>query len=1166
MDSYTQTVCNGIETQVVKFDQIVSSFTWELVTAPAGITGQLTSGNDSIPSMILSSANTTIDTLVYRITPYFGNEALGTFNYYFEILPVVVIENVVATKPENEEIINKRQVVFSWDAAENAEEYELYLWKSDETPNEIPIVSTANLSFRYSELENNQTYNWKVLASNNCSQSTSPVYEFSIEIISELNFSNNETCYLGALVDEQTTTVEFINGIELQDEIAFNLIGYDAEAFSIERSSTFDPLDGGSLTISFTPTEFKDSFHASLIATGGNLTDTLILKGIITNYYLFNVDINLETFSSGESIPITGTLITTTGNPVANKEIDIYVIAMDYRRTITVVTEEDGSFTGIFTPNVSESGQYTVGACLSGSSATEEMDSFDILGMSLVNINQVKWLTQLGQSYSGAIEIKNKSAVPLTNLKVEPLQLANGCVVNFEPIGLLEGNAIGQLYYQLEGSILTVGDYYEECSFQVISDENIFLNFSTLFYCEPYSGEINVLPKTINAFMSKDNQRTISLTVYNSGNNATGPITVSLPDVDWMTLAGNVILPSIAVGDSVQVPIWLSPKEDTPINVPFTGTIVVNCESGASTSIPFVIEATSESTGALSVDVVDEYYYNTEAHTHLSGAEVTIKHPYSQEIIAIATTGANGLVTFPLIPEGDYLLIVQADKHSEYQEYITIEPSQTLDKLVFIQFQAITYTWDVIRTEIEDEYTFDLIIEFETNVPAPVVTLEVSEQLPELETIGNNDVVSFYLVATNHGLISANEFKVFMPEIEGYSLTPLFDYIDSIPAHTTQIIPATLTKTSNLKSIQAGGSCTNIGAKFEYECGGGKSGGAGTKPLWSSSCGGGSGDLFTPYGSGGGGGGSSSEFGSGGGGSSSSSLTGCNPCMNLMGEAIKNCTLDLISELTKVGKVIAYAKCIKSFWESGGTLEGYAKAAISCAQNFIPGYRCITSTRDYMTCVQGAGSKSAPVNGSALLKSLNLNDDELVLQAYEDHIQFLNFANYRLKLIQEYTGNESLNERDGFEDFYSRINFSFVREEPIEEAVLVDLTVTDISLTEMAQVITRWNRTLNARKEGIYTPNATYPNIVDQSVLDIYADSLGQVVDYMNERGFESLEEMYIASNEVIQWEINKKQTGVCARVTLLISQTMTMTREAFEGTFTIKNGNETEPITHGFS
>ncbi|MFA9391294.1 MAG: choice-of-anchor Q domain-containing protein [Prolixibacteraceae bacterium] len=1166
MDSYTQSICSGTNTETVKFDQLFSGVSWTIHATPDNISGFVLSGSDSIPTMLLQNTSTTVDTLVYVITPYFGTEALGQFNYNFEVLPSAPIDNVTGTYPSQSQVINKKQLLLRWDEVANADEYEVFVWKVNELPAETPISITTKNSFSLSDLENNQNYSWKIIASNNCTQSTSPVYEFSIEIIPELYFSNNETCYLGALVDEQTSTVEYITGIELQDEITFSIIGDGAESFSIERGSTFESKEGGSVTIHFTPAEFKDSFYASIVASSANHTDTLNLKGIITNYYLFNVDMNLERFSSGESIPITGTLITTNGNPVANKEIEIYVIAMNYRRTIMVVTEEDGSFTGIFTPNASESGHYTVGACLPGSSASEEMDHFDILGMSLSNSTKPKWLVQLDESISGKLEIKNKSAVPLTNIVVEPVQLANGCLVNFEPIAQLEAFETAQLHYMVEGTVLTAGNYYEECSFQIISDENIFLNFSTFFYCEPYSGEINVLPKTIHAFMSKGNQRAIYLTVYNNGNKATGPINVSLPVVDWMTLAGNAALPSIAVGDSVLVPIWLSPKEDTPMNVPFTGTIAVNSESGSSTSIPFVIEATSEQTGSLLVDVVDEYFYNTTAHTHLSGAQVTVKHPYSQEIIVSGTTGVDGVVAFDDLPEGNYLLVVRSDKHSEYQEYITIEPSQTLNKFVFVQFQAITFTWDVIRTEIEDEYTFDLIIEFETNVPAPVVTLELSEQLPELETIGSDDVVNFYLVASNHGLISANDFRVLMPVIEGFSLKPLFDYIDSIPAHTTQIIPATLTRTSSLKSVQAGGTCTNIGAKFEYECGGSKSGSAGTKPLWSSSCGGGSGDLFTPYGGGGSRGGTASETGTGGGGSSSKSRTGCNPCLDAMGEAVVNCTLDLVGAATGQGTAISIAQCIKAAWDAlGGSFEDYAKAAISCGEGFIPSYSCVTSTRKYMTCVKGAGkspNEESSNPSEALLKSLILNDDELVVQAFEDHIQFLNFMKYRLMLIDEYTGNVNLNEREGFEDFYSQINFSFVLEEAIDESVLEDITVTDISLTEMAQVITRWNRTLNAREAGIYIPNDNYPNIVDQSILDVYVDSIGQVVNYMTERGFDSLEEMFLASNEVIQWEMNKEQTGVCARVTLLISQTMTMTREAFEGTFIINNGNENEPIT----
>ena len=46
----------------------------------------------------------------------------------------------------------------------------------------------------------------------------------------------------------------------------------------------------------------------------------------------------------------------------------------------------------------------------------------------------------------------------------------------------------------------------------------------------------------------------------------------------------------------------------------------------------------------------------------------------------------------------------EKDKHEGYRNNLIIDAGKTLSQNIFISFQAITYTWEVVRTEIEDEY------------------------------------------------------------------------------------------------------------------------------------------------------------------------------------------------------------------------------------------------------------------------------------------------------------------------------------------------------------------------------------------------------------------------------------------------------------------------------
>ena len=100
----------------------------------------------------------------------------------------------------------------------------------------------------------------------------------------------------------------------------------------------------------------------------------------------------------------------------------------------------------------------------------------------------------------------------------------------------------------------------------------------------------------------------------------------------------------------------------------------------------------------------------------------------------------------------------------------------------------------------------------------------------------------------------------------------------------------------------------------------------------------------------------------------------------------------------------------------------------------------------------------------------------------------------------------------------------------------------------------RWNETLLANENGVYSPNEEYPNIVDKRVIDTYMDSIISFYTYLRLRGMGTVHGMMVSINE----QVNKpSQKGVCATVKLHIAQTLTMTREAFDGTLTVNNGNE---------
>jgi len=231
--------------------------------------------------------------------------------------------------------------------------------------------------------------------------------------------------------------------------------------------------------------------------------------------------------------------------------------------------------------------------------------------------------------------------------------------------------------------------------------------------------------------------------------------------------------------------------------------------------LPYTIMAVSDSTGTLVVDVTDDYTYNGNGQ-HLAGATVTVKGYYSLETVAVGLTNSNGLFTVSDIPEGYYRMSITAPHHAEYQATIQIEGGQTNTQNIYLQYQAITYSWNVVPTEIEDEYTFELIVEYETNVPVPVVVIDMPQTFPEL---AEGESFVFDYIISNHGLVDTYDATLYPPTNHPlYDFTPLITEIDTLHAQTSVVIPCTMTVRTGQRSQVVIEALGGNGNREETDC------------------------------------------------------------------------------------------------------------------------------------------------------------------------------------------------------------------------------------------------------------------------------------------------------------------------------------------------------------
>lgn len=716
---------------------------------------------------------------IYHLSLNLFNTSLGEFTYM---------------SPTNNYPFTSLPITFSWDAVSGAEYYDLYLWNANEPVSSEPIASNIrNRSYYVSSLQNHQTYNWYVEAVNTCFTSTSNVRNFSLNIPPTMSVSTNNLAFGEVVLNDSVSMNLFVSGNALDDSIILQITGEDAFMFSFEQGINWNEFTGGLLSITFSPTTVKYNYTANLVITSGTVSQTVLLTGSIAEMFVFNTYVTQDVFQMNNIIPIYGTVMNVLNTPVPNADVEVKVTVMNTTRSLFATTGVDGHFMVNFEPAYSESGYYTINSGRVGHSSTVVHDDFNIPGMNLVTNGWILWNVLQNETATGSIVIRNRSQIPLTNIQVTAGNLPDGCAFSFHPLSL-EGLEEGVLEYTVSGTL--PNNDYEEIHLMATSNEGASMSFSVWYHCAEPRGILFASPNAISTTMTKGINKTVDVMLYNNGTGPTGSVYLDIPSEDWLSVVGNDTLPSIAVHDSAYFSLRLSANENTPL-VQYTGNIAINCERGDGVLLPFSILAVSDSTGRLVVDVTDDYTYNGNGQ-HLAGAAVTVKGYYSLETVATGLTDSDGLFTVNDLPEGYYRMSISAPRHSDYQSTIQIEGGQTNTQNNYLQYQAVTYSWNVEPTEIPDEYTFELIVEFETNVPVPVVVIDMPQDIPELEP---GESWTFNYVISNQGLVDAYEATLYPPTDHPlYDFTPLITEIDTIHAQSTMVIPCIMTARTHQRS------------------------------------------------------------------------------------------------------------------------------------------------------------------------------------------------------------------------------------------------------------------------------------------------------------------------------------------------------------------------------
>ncbi|MDE6131142.1 MAG: hypothetical protein K2F74_06090, partial [Muribaculaceae bacterium] len=456
--------------------------------------------------------------------------------------------------------------------------------------------------------------------------------------------------------------------------------------------------------------------------------------------------------ATDRSVYNTGDEVTITGRtPSYSGEVEVYVTDGSIREAIAATAEADGSFSVKWTPR--SGGAYAAGVCVPGEKKTDAMCEFDVRGLKFAESSYITFDMTCGDSRTVNLTVRNMSPVALENISLTSADVPDNCRVTIGDPVSIDAYSSAEIPLTVEALEVSPGSDWQTFRLTVSDGDGLADTKTMYYYGRSARASLLSSVSSINTSMTMGQTRTYSFVIANNGKAATGDITLSLPA--FMRMQTAATLPSLEHGEKAEVVLSMTPSPEMQLNVPVSGQIGVNCAYGDGLAIPYSVEPVSDATGRLVVDARDEYTFYTEEAPHVAGADVMVSHPVTGRMIEKGKTGEDGVWACEL-PAGYYKIDVSADRHSSWSGTLEIAAGRDNDVPVFLGFNAISYSWTVEETTVDDTYEIVNTVEFETRVPKPVILVN----FPELTY--SNQIA--YITVTNKGLIEAHNVHVLVPE------------------------------------------------------------------------------------------------------------------------------------------------------------------------------------------------------------------------------------------------------------------------------------------------------------------------------------------------------------------------------------------------------------------
>ncbi len=506
--------------------------------------------------------------------------------------------------------------------------------------------------------------------------------------------------------------------------------------------------------------------------------------------YTTTLSIAPTSVPSATPIPITGTATLRSGGPAPFSLVNIHITNRGIEQIIAALTDSSGQFSTSFTPGSGKGGLFLFGASHPGTATAPVQDQVTVFGLGATpSTVTVEMLETSGEN--GGITIANLSEVPVSGLSVA----VSGVPAGVQATATLSATSMdaagtATLNYSISSTTPLANATF---TLAVTSTQGAAINIPVNLKVIARTAVITAEPARLSAAMVPGQQTTLSFLIKNGGSIRTSNLRVLIPAVaPWITAAGGQNIAPIEPGASATVSLVLLPPANLPLTQYF-GNLAVVDEAGQGTSIPYTFRALSEARGGFSVDVVDEFFFFSPDAPKVVGATVTLSDVITGATVAEGQTDANGRASFPDLRQDYYRVEVSATGHAINRGTYFVEGGVNPAVQIFITRNLVTYSWQVEQEQITDHYTVHIESTFETNVPAPVVTVSPPTfDVSDLKTVGQTKQI--LMTVENHGLIAAQAAKFFFGNHPYYKFEPAVDDLGTLPAKSTVVVPIKITR------------------------------------------------------------------------------------------------------------------------------------------------------------------------------------------------------------------------------------------------------------------------------------------------------------------------------------------------------------------------------------